>query len=104
MQVEATRTNLVIIASMGLAMFLIGLFLYVNASRVAPYMRYLLPIPPIAVAAYIYVLNVVGIQSGQTLDISKDLLIETAIGTVSFLVIAVLLLGQYHLIFFWLRK
>ena len=104
MQVEATRTNLVIIASMGLAMFLIGLFLYVNASRVAPYMRYLLPIPPIAVAAYIYVLNVVGAQDGRALDISKDLPIETVIGTVSFFVIAVLLLGQYYLISFLLRK
>ena len=104
MQVEAARTNLIIITSMGLAMFLVGLFLYFNASRVAPYMRYLLPLPPIAVAAYIYVLNVVGARGGRTLDISKDLLIETAIGTVSFVLIAVLLLGQYYLISFWLRK
>ncbi len=47
MQVEAARTNLIIITSMGLAMFLVGLFLYFNMSRVAPYMRYLLPLPPI---------------------------------------------------------
>ena len=104
MQVEVTRTNLIIITSMGLAMFLVGLFLYFNASRIAPYMRYLLPLPPIAVAAYIYVLNVVSAQGGRALDISTDLLIETAIGTVSFLLITVLLLGQYYAISFLLRK
>lgn len=104
MEVETARTNLIIITSMGLAMFLVGLFLYFNASRIAPYMRYLLPLPPISVAAYIYVLNVVGAKGTRALDISKDLLIETVIGTVSFVLITVLLLGQYYVISLLLRK
>ncbi len=104
MQVEAARTNLIIITSMGFAMFLLGLFLYFNASRIAPHMRYLLPLPPISVAAYIYVLNVVGEWGDRALDISKDLLIETVIGTVSFVLITVLLLGQYYAISIFLRK
>ncbi|MDJ0718892.1 MAG: hypothetical protein QNJ54_32470 [Prochloraceae cyanobacterium] len=104
MQVEAARTNLIIITSMGLAMFLLGLFLYFNASRIAPYMRYLLPLPPISVAAYIYVLNVVGAKGDRALNISKDLLVETVIGTVSFVLITVLLLGQYYMISLLLRK
>ena len=104
MQVEAARTNLIIITSMGLAMFLLGLFLYFNASRIAPYMRYLLPLPPISVAAYIYVLNVVSVRGDRALNISKDLLVETVIGTVSFVLITVLLLGQYYMISLLLRK
>ncbi|NEQ54669.1 MAG: hypothetical protein F6K11_31825, partial [Leptolyngbya sp. SIO3F4] len=80
------------------AMFVIGLTLYSNASRIAPFMRYLLPLPPIAVAAYIYVLNIVGAIEDGALNIGKDLLMETVIGTVSFILITVLLLGQYYVI------
>ena len=98
MQLEAVRNNLIVIASMGFAMFAIGLILYSNASRIAPFMRYLLPLPPIAVAAYIYVLNIVGTIEHGTLNIGKDLLMETVIGTVSFVLVTVLLLGQYYII------
>ena len=83
---------------MGFTMFVIGLILYSNASRIAPFMRYLLPLPPIAVAAYIYVLNIVGAIGDGRLNIGKDLLIETMIGTVSFILITMFLLGQYYVI------
>ena len=49
-------------------------------------------------AAYIYVLNIVGSMGDGTLNIGKDLLMETVIGTVSFILITVLLLGQYYVI------
>ena len=98
MQPEAVRNNLIVIASMGFAMFIIGLILYSNVSRIAPFMRYLLPLPPIAVAAYIYVLNVVSSIEDGTLNIGKDLLMETLIGTVSFILITVLLLIQHYVI------
>ena len=98
MEIQVVRNNLIIIASMGFAMFIVGLILYSNASRIAPYMRYLLPLPPIAVAAYIYVLNVVGAREDSTLNIGKDLLMETVIGTVSFLLITLLLLAQYYVL------
>ena len=98
MEIQVVRNNLIVIASMGFAMFIVGLILYSNASRVAPYMRYLLPLPPIAVAAYIYVLNVVGAQGDRTLNIGQDLFMETAIGTISFVLITLLLLGQYYVI------
>ncbi len=98
MPIETVRNNLIIIASMGFAMFVVGLILYTNATRVAPYMRYLLPLPPIAVAAYIYVLNIVGYQGDRTLNIGQDLLLETVIGTVCFLLITLLLLAQYYIL------
>ena len=89
---------------MGFAMFIVGLILYTNAARIAPYMRYLLPLPPISVAAYIYVLNVVGAKSDPAFNIGKDLLLETVIGTVSFVLITLLLLGQYYVIALLLKK
>ena len=104
MPIETVRNNLIIIASMGFAMFAVGLILYTNATRVAPYMRYLLPLPPISVAAYIYVLNIVGKEGDRTLNIGQDLLIETAIGTISFVLITLLLLGQYQLLSFLFKK
>lgn len=104
MQLEAVRNNLIVIASMGFAMFVIGVILYSNASRIAPFMRYLLPLPPIAVAAYIYVLNIVGAIEGGTLNIGKDLLMEAVIGTVSFILVTVLLLGQYYVISIFFSK
>ncbi len=104
MPMETVRNNLIIITSMGFAMFAVGLILYTNASCVAPYMRYLLPLPPIAVAAYIYVLNVVSFKGDRAFNIGQDLLMETLIGMVSFLLITLLLLGQYQIISFFLRK
>ena len=98
MEIQVVRNNLIVIASMGFAMFIVGLILYTNTSRVAPYMRYLLPLPPISVAAYIYVLNIVGAREGSTLNIGKDLLMETFIGTVCFLLITWLILAQYYIL------
>ena len=104
MEIQVVRNNLIIIASMGFAMFIVGLILYTNASRIAPYMRYLLPLPPISVAAYIYVLNVVGFKGDPAFNIGKDLLLETVIGTLSFVLITLLLLGQYYVIAMLLKK
>ena len=112
MEIQVVRNNLIVITSMGFAMFIVGLILYTNATRVAPYMRYLLPLPPISVAAYIYVLNIVGNESDlaeirvavRTLNIGQDLLIETAIGTISFVLITLLLLGQYQLLSLLFKK
>ena len=98
MEIQVVRNNLIVIASMGFAMFIVGLILYTNTSRVAPSMRYLLPLPPISVAAYIYVLNIVGAREGSTLNIGKDLLMETFIGTVCFLLITWLILAQYYIL------
>lgn len=96
MTLDATRTNLLIVMAMGVAMFVLGLLLYLNGTRIAPYMRYLLPMPPIAVAAYIYVLNAVNAKGGPlTL---KDMVLETAIGTAVFVLITGLLLVAYYVI------
>ena len=109
MQVEAARTNFMIITAMGSAMFLLGFLLYFNASLVAPYMRYIFTIPPIAVAAYIYVLNLINHMANQKIPMTieiivKDLLIEIIIGTGSFILITVLIMFQVYVIAILSRK
>ena len=96
MTLDATRTTLMMVIAMGVAMVVLGLLLYMNVNRIAPYMRYLLTIPPIAVAAYIYVLNAVNAK-GSPLTL-KDMILETAIGTALFVLITGLLLAAYYAI------
>ena len=104
MHIEAVRNNLIVIASMGFSMFAIGLILYKYSALVSPYMRYLLPLPPISVAAYIYVLDIVKDNGNRTLNVAQDLLMQTFIGTLSFVLIVLMLLGQYHAISVFMKK
>ena len=103
MSIEAVRNNLIVIASMGFAMFSLGLILYTKSTWVAPYIRYFLPLPPIAVAAYIYVLNIVKINN-HPINIAQDLLWQTFISGVSFILIVLMLLTQYYVISMIMKK
>jgi hypothetical protein len=53
----AIKSNLLLIAMMGLALFAVGSVLYLFAGRLTAHGHLLLPFPPIAVAAYVYVNN-----------------------------------------------
>ena len=66
-------------------MLVVGTVLYLLAGPVSNYMRFLLLLPPISVAAYIYVQNKISLPetSGETPRTTlKDLLTETVFGTV----------------------
>ena len=104
MQIETVRNNLIVISSMGFTMFSIGLILYKHSALVSPYMRYLLPLPPISVAAYIYVLDIVKGNENRTFNVAQDLLMQTFIGTISFALIVLMLIGQYHAISVFMKK
>lgn len=104
MQIETVRNNLIVIASMGFSMFSIGVILYTKSAWVSPYIRYLLPLPPIAVAAYIYVLDMVKRNGNPTLNVIQDLLIQTFVGSMSFVLIVLMLLGQYYAISVFIKK
>lgn len=54
---ETIQPKILLVVAMGGALFIVGMVLLVFAEHVAAYMRFLLPFPPISVAAYIYVLN-----------------------------------------------
>ncbi len=51
------KTNILSIIASGLVMALMGMVLYYFREAAAPHMWYLLTIPPVCVAAYIYVFN-----------------------------------------------
>jgi len=51
------KTNILAIAASGLSMLLLGVGIYLFRTTAAPYLRFLLPIPPLGVAAYVYVFN-----------------------------------------------
>ena len=94
---DLVREKILLIAIMGVAMFLAGVGLYLLAERVAPHWRFLLPVPPISVAAYIYVLNRIGETDALTGPLTFgedviDLLLQTVIGTASFLVVVFLMM------------
>ncbi len=57
MERELLKVNILSITVSGLVLALAGLALFVLRDSVAKYLRFFLPIPPIAVAAYVYVLN-----------------------------------------------
>ena len=57
MENELYKINLLSIAITGLLLFLTGVLLYIFRVPLAGSLRFLLPFPPLAVAAYIFTLN-----------------------------------------------
>lgn len=99
---EQIKRNMLLIVAMGGAMFIVGLALLAFANQVAPYMRHLLPLPPISVAAYIYVLNKLAITPadptlpGKRRALAADVLTETLVGVIVFLALSLLMIGVLH--------
>ncbi len=95
---DSVRTNLLLITLMGGAMLIVGAALYAMADRVAPYGRFLLPLPPISVGSYIYVLNKVNLPESLVGPAGIiDLLTETLLGATAFFVIAALILWAFSI-------
>ena len=76
MSEELLKINLLTILLAGGLLAFIGLGLYLGRELVAPYMRYILPIPPLAVAAYVFTFN-------YFKDVDQSTRIETIIREVS---------------------
>ena len=57
MEDDLLKLNMLTIAASGLLMLLSGLLLYLFRDSVSDFLRFFLPIPPIGVAAYIFVFN-----------------------------------------------
>jgi len=90
------KTNILSIIASGLVMALMGAVLYYFREAAAPHMRYLLTIPPVGVAAYIYVFNMYRKFNGKLPQPHANLLFDlfTATLTVAgvFLVFSALLM------------
>lgn len=96
MEDELLKLNLLSIAVSGLIMLAAGLVLYAFRAGMAPYVRYVLPIPPLAVAAYVFVFNLFKTYAGRPPaagDLMREVLVSTGLAAGLFLVFTALLIG-----------
>ena len=68
MEEDLLKLNMLTIAASGFLMLVSGLLLYVFRDAVSNNLRFFLPIPPIGVAAYIYVFNMFRHYEGHLPD------------------------------------
>ncbi len=89
MEPELLKLNILSIAVSGLLMLLLGLCLYLFKDVVSKNIRFFLPIPPISVAAYVFVYNLFrfynGNLPGNLWDTIGEVIYATAISTIVFL-------------------
>lgn len=65
MQEEMLKVNILSIIAAGFMMVLTGLLLYVFKDVVSRNVRFFLPIPPLGVAAYVFVFNMFAYYNGN---------------------------------------
>lgn len=96
MQENSVLTNILAIAGAGLLIFLTGIGFLVFRDFITRNLRYFLPLPPIGVAAYIYVYNLYQHYNGNiTSDLSgtiKEVLLSVGVVSGSFAAFVVLLI------------
>ena len=97
MNPELLKTNILSIAVAGLLILLTGIVLYLFREQIAGNVRFFMPIPPLAVAAYIFVFNMYNHYDGRLPEgewvAAKEILYSTAIAALSFGVFAILILS-----------
>ena len=95
MNSEFLKTTILSIIVMGFVISLAGLALYCWRDAVSQYLRFLLPIPPIGVAAYVFVTNMLskyhGKVPGTIADVSREILVATLISGGFFLAFTIIL-------------
>ncbi|UCD41655.1 MAG: hypothetical protein JSV69_13965 [Chloroflexota bacterium] len=98
MESEVIKTNLLAIAVSGFLTMLAGITLYFFRGSISTNIRYLLQIPPLGVAAYIFAFNLFRYYDGNLPDniaiTAKEIVVSTLISggvflifTISFVVI-----------------
>jgi hypothetical protein len=96
MNPDVLKTNMLSIAVAGFLIMLTGITLYLFRDEISDNVRFFMPIPPLGVAAYIFVFNMYnhyeGNLPGGSWATAKELFISTAIASVSFGVFALLIL------------
>jgi len=96
------KTTILSVIFMGVVILLAGIALLLWKNQIAPHMRYLLPIPPIGVASYVFVYNMFshygGTRPGAFTDIAKEIVWASGISSVSFFVFTLILVFMVDLI------
>jgi len=75
------RINILTIAGTGLLMLLAGVLLFVLQDSIGQYRRFFLAVPPLGVAAYVFVFNVFQHYNGQLPERPWQTLTEVLAGT-----------------------
>lgn len=95
MNPDIIKTNTLSIAVAGLLILLTGITLYLFRDEVYDNIRFFMPIPPLAVAAYIFVFNMYSHYDGNlppgNWAAVKEILYSTAIAAIAFGVFATLI-------------
>ena len=92
------KTSVLLLAMLGVAIVVVGMTLYALSSRIAGLGYLLLPIPPIAVASYIYVTNwmanndLASLKGGELHAKLQEVFLQTLVGGLIFIVITVLIM------------
>jgi hypothetical protein len=96
MQEDSTLTNILSITGAGLLILLTGFSFLFFRDFISKNIRYFLPIPPIGVAAYIYVFNLFqhnnGDFSGNIAETIKEILLSVSIVAFTFAIFVLLLI------------
>ena len=87
MEDKMLKVNILAIAISGLLMFLIGGGLYLFKGFISSHIRYFLPIPPLAVAAYVFVFNMFKHYEGDLPAKKWDVIAEICYSTLAAAVI-----------------
>lgn len=96
MKEDSILTNILSIAGSGLLLLLTGLVFLIFRDYISKHIRFFLPIPPVGVAAYIYVYNLY-LQNGNRFagnfsSMAKEVFLSVIAVSISFAVFAVLLI------------
>ncbi len=96
MEKELLKVNILAIAIAGFLMLLLGSSLYLFRDAVMKNIRFFLPVPPLGVAAYVFVFNLFKYYNcdlpEQRSDILMEILYSTAIATLIFAAFTTLLI------------
>ncbi len=94
------KTQMMVIAMMGVSMLVVGLVIYAMADQLSGIARLLSPLAPISVAAYIYVNNLMqnagpdALRGPALLKTIDEVFRQVLVGGILFIVIAFLMLGS----------
>jgi len=102
MEQDVLRTNMLSIAEAGFLILLTGAFLYFFRNQINESIRFFMPIPPLGVAAYIFVFNMYSHYGGhlplKSWGTVKEIIYGTAISAAAFGVFTILLIVIISLI------
>ncbi len=94
MESEVIKTNLLAIAVSGFLTMLAGIILYLFRGSISVNIRYLLQVPPLGVAAYIFAFNLFRYYNGNLPDniglIAKEIITSTLISAGIFFIFTVM--------------